>query len=151
MKKITPVKKYLLIALVISFVFLAIYFKRGPTDKKTSIQIKGASISVELANTDTKRARGLMFRNRLEKDEGMLFIFDDERRHSFWMKNTYIPLDIIWLNSKKEVVHIEHSAPPCKENPCPTYSTDQPALYVLELNGGWSIEHNLNIGDTVSF
>lgn len=150
-KKIIPTKKYILIALGISALMLALYYKKEVPSDKIPIEIKGATVMVELADTKAEQTKGLMFRKSLDENEGMLFVFDSERRHSFWMKNTLIPLDMIWLNSKKEVVHIEHSAPPCKESPCPTYSSDQHALYVLELKGGWAIKHNLNLGDTVSF
>ena len=150
-KKIIPTKKYLLIALAISVLILAIYYKKEVPSDKIPIEIKGNTVMVELADTKTEQAKGLMFRKNLDENEGMLFVFDSERRHSFWMKNTLIPLDMIWINSKNEVVHIEHSAPPCKESPCPTYSSDQYAQYVLELNGGWAIKHGLSLGDTIAF
>jgi len=150
-KKILPSKKYLLISLTIALLVLVIYYKNEKPSIENTVTINGETVSVKIADTKTEQAKGLMFKKNLDENEGMLFVFDSERRHSFWMKNTLIPLDMIWVNSNKEVVHIEHSAPPCKESPCPTYSSDQPAQYVLELNGGWSIRHNLNLGDTLVF
>lgn len=149
-KKLTPTKKYILIAFALCLLTFVIYSKKEGSDK-TPIQINDKTVYVEVADSPKEQSLGLMFRKKLEKDEGMLFIFDDNRKHSFWMKNTLITLDMIWLDSKKEVVHIEHSAPPCKESPCPTYSSQYPAKYVLELNGGWAIENDLKLGDTLEF
>ena len=149
-KKLIPTKKYIFITIALCLLVLFIHSKKAGTDK-TPVQIKGKTVYVEMADSLKKQSLGLMFRKSLKKDEGMLFVFDSNRKHSFWMKNTFITLDIIWLNDNNEVVHIEHSAPPCKESPCPTYSSQYPAQYVLELNGGWSIENNLNLGDTISF
>ena len=149
-KKLTLHKKYILITLALLLVILVIYSKKDNSDK-LPIDIEGKTVLVEVADSPKKQALGLMYRKKLDKDEGMLFIFADERAHSFWMKNTLITLDMIWLNSKKEVVHIEHSAPPCKESPCLTYSSQFPAMYVLELNGGWAIENDLGLGDTLAF
>ena len=72
-------------------------------------------IKVEIADTPEKRAEGLMFRDHLNENSGMFFVFDEESSHSFWMKNTLIPLDIIWINADKKVVYIKHKAQPCNE------------------------------------
>ncbi len=150
-KNMKNTKKYIIIAVALGLVILFFYFREERTADKTPIQINGKTVHVEIADSPMEQSRGLMFRKNLKQDEGMLFIFDNQSKHSFWMKNTLIALDIIWLDAKKEVVHIEHSAPPCKESPCPTYASQFPAQYVLELNSGWAIENNLNLGDTVIF
>jgi len=105
---------------------------------------------VEIANTPEQRTQGLMNRENLAENRGMLFIFDQSGIYSFWMKNTLIPLDIIWLNENKEVVFIEKNAQPCRET-CPSINPHQKARYVLEINGGLSDKINLKTGDKIIF
>lgn len=111
----------------------------------------GDSITAELAVTPEERAQGLMFRKKIDFDQGMLFIFDREDIYSFWMKNMLIPLDIIWLDGQKRVVHIERTLPPCEEEPCASYSTKIPALYVLELKAGSAERRSLKMFDHLDF
>jgi hypothetical protein len=106
---------------------------------------------VELATTPEDRARGLMFRKHLDDDRGMLFIFEEENVYPFWMKNTFIPLDILWINSKKEIVFIHRDAQPCRMDPCPVINPGKKALYVLELKEGSSDKIGLVEGDKVLF
>ena len=107
-------------------------------------------IEAELAYTDATRSRGLMFRESLASDAGMLFLFPSLEIQSFWMKNTLIPLDILWLNERKEVVYLL-TAQPCRKDPCDSIVPLQKALYVLELNAGFAKKHNLNIGSQLEF
>ena len=97
--------------------------------------INNYTINVELALTNEERQKGLMGREILNDNDGMLFIFENEEIHEFWMKNMIISLDIIWINSDGEIVHIEKQVPPCEEN-CDIYSPLLPAKYVLELSSG---------------
>ncbi len=78
----------------------------------------------------------------------MLFVFPRPERYSFWMKNTLIPLDIIWLNSDRSVVHLETNVPACVHDPCPNYAPVQPALYVLEVNAGSAQQFGIKKNDT---
>jgi len=107
-------------------------------------------IEAELAYTDETRMRGLMFRDSLAADAGMLFIFPYMDRHSFWMKNTLISLDIIWLNERKEIVYFT-TAVPCTSDPCTSYVPMQKAKYVLEVNEGFAKKHGLKIGTRLEF
>jgi uncharacterized membrane protein (UPF0127 family) len=111
----------------------------------------GSSIMAELARTDEERARGLMFRERIRPDEGMLFVFEEEGLHSFWMKNTLVPLDILWLGRDRRIIHIAADVPPCKSDPCPTYGPDIPASFVLELKAGEARARGLKPGDRLEF
>ena len=97
--------------------------------------INNYTINVELALTNEERQKGLMGKEILNDNDGMLFIFENEEIHEFWMKNMIISLDIIWINSDGEVVHVEKQVPPCEEN-CDIYSPLLPAKYVLELSSG---------------
>ena len=111
----------------------------------------GYTITAEIAVTDKDRQLGLMHRKKINPDQGMLLVFEQENIYSIWMKNMNIPLDILWLDGEKRIVHIERNVPPCKENPCPTYTSRLPALYVLELKTGIVNEHNLKMYDRIEF
>jgi|GEM_PF-436931 len=110
-----------------------------------------ACFSVEIADEPAEQRRGLMFRRDLAPDHGMLFVFEREARYGFWMKNTLIPLDMIWLDSKKQVVFIQENAVPCPAEACESYQPSKAARYVLELNAGTARQIGLNIGDQMRF
>ena len=113
----------------------------------------GTIIHAELADTPKKRAEGLMYREHLEPNRGMLFTFFQPQAWTFWMKNTKIPLDIIWMNEKKQVIHIESNAPICTrtDDSCPQYRPNEDALYVLELEGGRAESLKLQRGSKLQF
>lgn len=105
-------------------------------------------IDTEIADDDTRRERGLMYRRQMEMDHGMLFIFEDEDFRSFWMKNTYLPLDILYLNAQKKIVRIHENVATMNERPIPS---DFPAKYVVEVNAGFCALHNIQVGDGMTF
>lgn len=107
-----------------------------------------AKIDIELAKTEQERTQGLMFRRSMPDSIGMLFIFDREMPQSFWMKNTYIPLDILYINSQHQIVSIYRNTVPLSEESLPSAA---PALYVLEVIGGFCTEHGINEGDYITF
>lgn len=111
----------------------------------------GYSVHVELATTDETRAQGLMFRDRLRPASGMLFLFTANGNYPFWMKNTLIPLDMIWIDQQKRVAHVKQNVPPCQADPCPSYDPKAEARYVLEVAGGVTKEHPLKPGDQLRF
>jgi len=102
--------------------------------------------AVELADTPATRRRGLMFREVMPLDQGMLFRFERQQQLSFWMKNTLLPLDIIFIDRRGVIVHIHHNAVPHDETPIPSR---EPALAVLEVNGGVARLTGLASGDQV--
>jgi len=102
---------------------------------------------VELAKTNAEKEKGLMSRTQLGKNNGMLFIFDKEDVYPFWMKDTLIPLDIIWIDSNYRVVFIGQNTQPCKTFICPLINPLVKAKYVLEINAGLCEELGLKIGD----
>jgi hypothetical protein len=108
-------------------------------------------VSVEIADTPALRQRGLMFREHLAPAEGMVFVFEAVGFYPFWMKNTLIPLDMIWVGPDKKIVSISHSVPPCKADPCPNFSPTGDALYVVEVVGGFAKKHQLKPGDQLAF
>ncbi len=105
-----------------------------------------ACVTVEIAATADEQSRGLMFRGSLPAAEGMLFRFAQEGTHQFWMKNTLIPLDILWMDAQGRIVHIE-TARPCEAEPCPSFGPTAPTRYVLEVNAGWAEAHGVAVGD----
>ncbi len=109
--------------------------------------VKGdVSVSVEIADSPEEWGRGLMFRESL--DGGMLFVFPDEKERVFWMKNTKIPLDIIFISSDMRVVSIV-TAVPCTEDPCSTYPSKVPAKYVVEVNAGFADKNGITEGTII--
>ena len=111
----------------------------------------GAAIRVELATDEATRAQGLMFRDRLAEDRGMLFFFRESGEYPFWMKNTLLPLDMIWIDDQRRVVHVAANVPPCKADPCPNYPPNAQARYVLELAAGVAAKHHLGNGQVLRY
>ena len=105
-------------------------------------------INVEIADDNEKRIKGLMFRERLDNDAGMFFIFDNEEYQTFWMKNTLIPLDIIFIDKNFKITNIENAVP-CKQEPCTLYRSVKPAEYVLEVNGNFTIRNKIKAEDEI--
>lgn len=100
----------------------------------------------EIASTSETRKKGLMFKEKLAKDKGMLFIWPDEKERTFWMKNTLIPLDLIFVSKDKNVVETT-SLEPCQADPCPTYTTSTKAQYVIEVNKNSVQKWKIQLGD----
>lgn len=111
----------------------------------------GFAVTVEIAADEDTRQQGLMFRDRLADDRGMIFLFPSTGEYPFWMKNTLIPLDMIWIDEGHRIAHISHDVPPCKADPCPSYPPNAPAKYVLELAAGVAAKHHLKDGDALRF
>ena len=110
-----------------------------------------SAVRAEVANTDIEKTKGLMNRENLEDDEGMLFNFTSEKNRSFWMKNTLIPLDIIFMDKDRKIVDVIESMKPCPEEPCKVYESGYPAMYALEVNAGYAERHNIRVGKIVTF
>ena len=114
---------------------------------RVPLYIKNKEIWVEVAKTPEERATGLMGRTHLGKDEGMLFIFDAEGYHSFWMKNTYIPLAIAFIDKEYKIVKISEMKPLTLDSHTPP----QAILYALEMEKGWFSANGINVGDVIRF
>ena len=145
MKKLKWKIIFISIFLVVVFSIFIMQSKKSPNvcfDEDTCIE-------VELADTVEKRMLGLMYRDELNEDKGMIFIFDEPGVHKFWMKNVKFPIDMIFLDINDKVVYIEHSAPPCTVINCPLYGPDTDIFTVIETKAGFSININLEIGQKV--
>ena len=109
----------------------------------------GRSVVAEVADTPERTMYGYMFRREVKEDEGMVFVYPETGLHPFWMKNTLVPLDIIWMDEAFEVLHVETAAP-CKADPCPSYGTLRMSRYTLELKAGSAARDRLRVGDRIA-
>lgn len=154
--------------LIVAAVVAVLIFKKGknsdafqtesleiPFNKQGSLTFLSAdnndtisTIDIEIADNNQRRARGLMYRKSLPADAGMLFIFDVEEIQGFWMKNTYIPLDMLFVNANNEIITIHANTTPLREW---NYASTKPALYVVEVNAGYCIQKNITEGDKINF
>jgi uncharacterized protein len=111
----------------------------------------GFVVNVEIAADDELRAQGLMFRDQLRPGTGMLFLFNQDDEHAFWMKNTLIPLDMVWIDVNQRVAAVKYNVPPCKVANCPSYPPGVQSRYVLEVAGGEAQRHGVKTGDQLRF
>ncbi|HSD16013.1 MAG TPA: DUF192 domain-containing protein [Thermomonas sp.] len=116
------------------------------------VELGGQRYSVEISDDGEERARGLMFRDAMGSDKGMLFIHDAEEPQAYWMKNTRIPLDILYFDNGRKLVAQQRDVPTCSlGDACPSYPSDAPARYVLELNAGEAARLGLKDGAELRF
>jgi uncharacterized protein len=111
--------------------------------------IKGACVTAETADNEVQRMQGLMYRDSLAPDRGMLFVFEKEARYSFWMMNMRFAIDIIWFDKNFKIIDIKKNAQPCGST-CDSILPQGAASYVLEVVEGFSGKHAISIGDTVT-
>lgn len=120
----------------------------GPGDvRAVRIRVGGIPVTVEVAETEAARQRGLMYRDTLPEDHGMLFVYEAERNLSFWMRNTRIPLDIAFIDRAGRIVDIQQMEAMSEE----THTSRAPAMYALEMRLGWFEERGIRVGDRVEF
>lgn len=135
----------------VSCVFLISGCFPPPVQTGNQVCFHQSCVNVELVQKPHELTRGLQFRKSLAKNSGMLFIFHRVNLYQFWMKDTFIALDIIWLSEDKKINYIARQVPPCREDPCPTYGPNATSRYVLEVNAGYADELGLNVGDEAEF
>lgn len=107
-----------------------------------------SAIDIEIAQDDSKRQLGLMYRDKLAENQGMLFVFEGDDTRSFWMKNTVLPLDMIFVNSSNQIVTIHKNTTPYSEQ---SYTSTKPAQYVVEVNAGYTDRHKISVGDHIAW
>jgi len=151
MSRLKPMQ-IIFIILAVALVALGI-FVFGGKNKKSFVEFpsRNLKVEVELAENIVAQAKGLMFRKSLAPNSGMLFVFSDELQRTFWMKNTKIPLDLLFISTDKKIVEIKENFEPCQENSCPTYRSQLSAKYVLEVNAGFVKNNNIQPGEIVNF
>jgi uncharacterized protein len=142
----SPVRNGVLFLIVLLMLLsVACSFKLVPPDPPPQLCKDSDCYSVHVRDTQEGRSQGLMFWEDLPEGYGMFFVFPTLDIHKFWMKNTLIPLDMVWMNEDYEVVHIEEEVLPCEQDPCPSYGSDEISKYVLEVNAGEA--ERINLGD----
>ena len=148
MKRSVPRARAIEKALLVLF-FLIAWVPAADSQQlvKIPLYIKDKEIWVEVAKTPEERAKGLMNRRHLGKDEGMLFIFEREGYHGFWMKDTLIPLSIAFMDREGKILRIAAMEPETLKS----HSPPKPILYALEMNKGWFAANNIKEGDIVRF
>jgi len=132
-------KRKVFVVLILVFIFVGILFYFSGSSSE-QVCFESGCFDVEVARSSEARAKGLMFREALGVGQGMLFVFPESGEYNFWMKNTFISLDMIWISEELEVVHVERDVPPCDEDPCPSYGFNGNSKYVLEVNSYESLE-----------
>jgi hypothetical protein len=146
---------YIIFVLCLPFIVLGCRSQFKDAEQNTQsnnvICVSSHCFEVEHARTPEQRERGLMFRKYLAFNKGMYFSFEEMGKHSFWMKNTLIPLDIIWLDSHLKVVEIEENIQPCKIDICPSYGGTVDSQFVLEINAGLVEEYGIEVGDVFQY
>jgi len=122
-----------------------------PAQKSVSVEFpnSGVSLNVEVADTPYMLGRGLMFRQKMFIDSGMLFVFPQPQELKFWMKNTLMPLDMIFISENFTIVNIAENAQPCVSESCKIYSSIAPAKYTIETNAGFVRTNGIKVGDSV--
>lgn len=139
-------------AFVVLMLFSSVFASSCGNAQEHWVELQGERFVVEIADDDQERARGLMFRESMGDDRGMLFIHDHQSPQAYWMKNTKIPLDILYFDKNRKLVSQQRDVPPCSlGNRCPPYPSNAPALYVLELNAGQAARLGLKDGAELSF
>lgn len=128
--------------------FAALFLAAAQRQNQDTMCFDNSCVDIELALTPQEITLGLMHRAELCESCGMLFIFESPDTHFFWMKNTLIPLDIIWMDAGSKIIYIEKEVKPCNTSSCPTYGPNADSGYVLEVNGGYAEKYNIAVGDT---
>jgi uncharacterized protein len=129
------------------FLLLAGCASTATGNKATTVVLHGQRFSTEIAADAPSREHGLMMRTTLASDHSMLFVFPLSTPQGFWMKNTLIPLDILYFDTNRRLVSMQLNVPPCKADPCPVYPSNAPARYVLEISAGTARRIGAEVGD----
>jgi uncharacterized membrane protein (UPF0127 family) len=148
-KRMAKTSQRIILILILLSSFLLGFGERadsqGEGNPFVRLSIKGKKIRVEVARAEEEKSRGLMFRDKLAPDEGMLFIYEREEFLSFWMKNTPLPLSIAFIDPRGKIVDIQDMEPFNLR----THTSSRPASYALEMNKGWFKKNGIRVGDVV--
>ena len=145
-------KKLLIFVFIVIIAFVLYLFFRN--DESVKLTIKDQTLKVEIADDKAEQEIGLMNRESLDEDRGMLFVYQTPKVPTFWMKDMLIPLDMIFIGTDKKINYIEKNVPICNETDstkCPTYSSSAPVQYILEVAAGYAEKNKLQVGDLVEF
>ena len=141
----------LIVGSLLLFVAVGVAGYSWTQTQPSRILVGNILLVVEIAKTSADQQKGLSGRTSLPSDHGMLFVFDHEDYYGFWMIDMKFPLDIIWFNSTRQAVFIEQNLPPCTPQNCPVFTPNVKAMYVLEVNAGFVLAHQIALGTTFTF
>jgi uncharacterized protein len=145
-------RKILFIAFLISIsLYIAGCSAKIPAGRNATACFGSTCLASEVMSTPEQRELGLMYRDSIECDRAMIFVFEKEGNYSFWMKNMKFPIDIIWVGADKKVVHVEKEVPACDTADCPVYSPGASAATVIETCPGFSDSNNISLGTDVVY
>jgi uncharacterized membrane protein (UPF0127 family) len=119
--------------------------------KKIDVKVNGVTLVADVASSSEQRSKGLAVKDTLAENESMLFVFSKANDYQFWMKDMKFPIDILWLDADRYVIHIEHSLEPCDSDGCPLYKPDGKAQYVLETVAGFAEKYGVDENTIVEF
>lgn len=136
---------FFFLLLLLSWGYEGAIYSQQREENLSLLTIKGKKIRVEVVRTEQEKARGLMFRDKLGADEGMLFVYEKEEFLTFWMKNTPLPLSIAFIDRKGKIVDIQDMEPFSLR----THTSARPARYALEMNKNWFQKNGIKVGDVV--
>ena len=136
---------FLFFLLLLSWGHEGLIYSQQREETSSLLTIKGKKIRVEVVRTEQEKARGLMFRDKLGVDEGMLFVYEEEEFLTFWMKNTPLPLSIAFIDRKGKIVDLQDMEPFSLR----THTSARPARYALEMNRNWFQRNGIQAGDLV--
>jgi uncharacterized membrane protein (UPF0127 family) len=119
--------------------------------RQVNVTVNGVNVLADIASTEEQQTRGLAIKDHLNENEAMIFVFSVAGNHAFWMKDMKFPIDIIWMDANKTVVHIEHSLNPCTPISCPIYQPDVNSLYVIETVSGFANKYHIVEGTKIEF
>jgi len=142
------VHRRLILLLAIIIIAAVVFFSIPVPEQGAYVEINSNRINVEIADNFEERAQGLMNRELLPENAGMLFIFENEGNYPFWMMNMKFNLDMIWINSNGRVVYVAKSVPPCGVS-CKAIDPNNNAKYVLEVDAGFADKHKVVEGSFV--
>ncbi|PIE42405.1 MAG: hypothetical protein CSA47_00890 [Gammaproteobacteria bacterium] len=144
-------KRSLSVALVYGIFFASCCAQSAPTNYTSWIWIGEHEFATEIANTPAAMQRGMMMRPGIEDNEAMLFVFTRPKPVTFWMKNTLIPLDMLFFNARGLLQEIKAAVPPCRTSRCPTYPSQyDDNVFVVEMQSGMAKKRNIQIGDKLN-
>lgn len=143
-----PRLRPLLYALAFTFALPAAAQNAAPAKPLpvTTVKVASHALRVEVVSTPEQRSRGLMFREKMARNDGMLFIFDEPGYHAMWMMNTFIPLSVAFVDGEGRILNIEDMQPKTLES----HAAQGPARYAIETNIGWFAERKIKAGDKVT-
>ena len=130
------------------FILLFLIFIAGCDHMEKKACFKDKCIDLEVMESLEEKSTGLMFRDSLEENKGLLFVYDYPEKRGFWMKNVKFPIDIIWLNQENKIVHIERNVPRCIDN-CKIYYPDIEAYNIIEVNANFTLENDVKVWDII--